>query len=277
MTNLSAVNRQKVTRMTAPGWHRSMASLCAAGAGAALIGLLATPLAHADADESSLLLAAASADLPDDAAATAYHYVSNIYEAVTSFENSVVSSSATATAYEDALFFSDLTSVGNILSASGLDLGDPFPSGATATDDVSALVGEGTTLTDQLTNLEQEVDSLQDGNTVLALTANQEAGVVLSILAFQEQINYDIDNLPTITAQDESNPAFISDLSALYSNEVNLDTYLVNLGDNLEIASPAGITGDNAAILSEALGMANDAQGSAETLTILADLSSIGL
>jgi len=275
--NLSAVNRQKVTRMTAPGWHRSIASLCAAGAAAALIGLLATPFAHADADDPSLLLAAASADLPDGAAATAYHYVSNIYEAATSFENSVVSSSTTATAYEDALFFSDLTSVGNILSATGLDLADPFPSGATASDDVSALVGEGTTLTDQLTDLEQEVDSLQDGNTVLALTANQEAGVVLSTLAFQEQINYDIDNLLTITAQDESNPALISDLSALYNNEVNLDGYLVNLGDNLNFASPAGITDDNAAILSEALGMANDAQSSTETLTILADLSSIGL
>jgi hypothetical protein len=278
MTNLSAVTRHKVTRRAAPGWHRRVAGLCVAGAGAALIGLLATPLAHADADDSSLLLAAASTDLPDGAAATAYHYVSNIYEAATSFENSVVSSSATATAYDDALFFSDLTSVGNILSATGLDLGDPFPSGATASDDVSAIVGEDTTLTDQLTDLEQEVDSLEDGNTILALTANQEAGVVLSTLAFQEQINYDIDTLPTITAQDETNPALISDLSALYSNEVNLDGYLVNLGNfNLEDGSVAGITSDNAAILSEALGIANDAQSSAETLTILADLSSIGL
>jgi hypothetical protein len=170
MTNLSPSARQGATRRTA-GWQRRTAGLCVAGAGAALMGLLVTPLARADTDGSSLLLAAASTDLPDGAAATAYHDLSNLYEFVTSFENSYGS-------LEDLFFFSDLTILGNVLSATGLDLGDPFPSGATASDDVSAIVGEDTTLTDQLTDLEQEVDSIEDGDSAGALTANQEADVV---------------------------------------------------------------------------------------------------
>jgi len=270
MTNLSPSARHGAARRTA-GWQFRTTGLCVAGAGAALIWLLVTPLAHADADGSSFLLAAAATDLPDSAAATGYSDLSNLYVDVTSFENS-------NGLYEDALFFSDLTSASNILSATGFDIGgDRLGPGESASDYLSAIEAEDTTLTGQLTDLEQEVDSIEAGNSALALTANQEADVILGTSVFQEQINYDIDNLPTITAQDETNPALISELSALYNNEIDLSTNLTNLGDELEIGSPAGITQDNAAILSEALGMANDAQSSAETLTILADLSSIGL
>jgi hypothetical protein len=96
-------------------------------------------------------------------------------------------------------------------------------------------------------------------------------------LTFQDQINQSVAFLPTITAQDETNTLLIADVSALYTNELNLDNIVVNLAQELAIGSPAGITADNASIIADALGIANDLQSTSETLTILADPTSLGL
>jgi hypothetical protein len=246
MANLSVSTRPGVARRSAPAWPRRTAGLCAAGAGAAFVGLLMAALAHADADP-------------------AYGDLSTIYDAVTSFENSYGS-------YEDALLYSDLTSLGNIVSATGFDVGDPFSSGATASSDLSSVAAEGNTVTGQLANLEQTIA----GESGPAATyADKELPVIEAAVAFQQQINSVISDLPSITAQEETNPSLISDLSALDINETNLDGTLINLG--YELFSPAGTTADNAAILSDGLGIAIDTQSAAETLTLLADLSSIGL
>jgi hypothetical protein len=246
MANLSVSTRPDVIRKSAPAWRRRTAGLCAAGAGAAFVGLLMAPLADADADP-------------------AYGDLSMIYDAVTTFENSYGS-------YEDALFDSDLTNLGNIISATGFDVGDPFSSGATVSNDLSSIAAEDNTVTAQLTNLEQTIA----GESGPAATyTDKELPVIEETLAFQQQINSAISDLPSITAQEETNPALISDLSALDINETKLDGNLINLG--YELLSPAGTTGDNAAILSDGLGIAIDTQSTAETLTLLADLSSIGL
>jgi hypothetical protein len=246
MTHLSVSTRQGVIRRSAPGWRSRTAGLCAAGAGAAFVGLLMASLAHADADP-------------------AYGDLSTIYDAVTTFENSYGS-------YEDALFYSDLTSPGNIISATGFDVGDPFSSGATASSDLSSIAAEDDTVIGQLTNLEQ---TIAGESGVAATYADKELPVIEDTLAFQQQINSAIGDLPSITAQEETNPALISDLSALDINETNLDGNLINLG--YELFSPAGTTADNAAILSDGLGIAIDTQSTADTLTLLADLSSLGL
>jgi hypothetical protein len=267
MTNFSPSARVGATRRTAR-WQRRTTGLCVAGAGAALMGLVMTPLAHADVDGSSLLLAAAT-DLPDGAAATGYGDLSNLYVDVSVFENSFGS-------YEDEVFFSDLASVGNILRASGLDVGNPFPAGATASDDVSAIAAEDTTVSGELTSLEADIND-DDTTPGLAAVDSKELAVVADAQTFEQQISADVGNLPTITAQDETNPVLISELSALYNNEINLSGNLTNLGDELVPGSPAGITADNAGILSDALGILSDVQRTADTLTVLADLSSVGL
>lgn len=197
-----------------------------------------------------------------------------MYVTVTGFEHLDADSGG------DALLFSDLTSADNILSATGFDVGgDRLGAGANASDYLSAIAAEDTTLTGQLANLEQEVISISDScnGCTLAFTDMNEDEVILSTSSFQEQINYAINTLPTITAQEETSPLLISYLSALYNNEIDLGINLTNVGDEFEIPSAAGITAGNAGILSAALGMAADTQGSAEMLTILADLSSIGL
>jgi hypothetical protein len=249
MPDLSTVSRQHAIRNAAPRWHRRTAGLCVAGAGAALIGLLATPLAQADSDP-------------------AYGDLSNVYDAATSFANSF---------YDDGGFDSDLVSVGNILSASGLDVGNPFPTGATAADDVSAIEGEDAALTSQLTSVEADINAY-DNTPGLAAVDSKELPVLTDALTFEQQINADVDNLPTITAQDETNPSLISELSALYNNQIDFSNNLTNLVvSQLDPGSPAGITSDNAALVASGLGALIDTQSAADTLTVLADLSSIGL
>ncbi len=215
--------------------------------GAAFVASLTSPLAAADVGG-------------------AYADISSIYSDAITLDNSFG-------AYEDGLFFSDLTSSANLFGASGIDFGgDPFPSGATATSDVSAIAAEGTKLANELNKLEYF-----DPTSVQAGTDSKELPLIAEALTFQDQINQSIAFLPTITAQDETNPLLIADLSALYGNELNLDTTLVNLSYELAAASPAGLTEDNAAIIADALGIANDAQSASETLTFLAELSSLGL
>jgi hypothetical protein len=222
--------------------------LIAAIAGAVFTGLLVAPLADADAD-------------------SAYSDLAAIYGDVSTFENSWG-------AFEDGVFFSDLTQLYNVISATGIDLGDPFASGATVSNDVSTVLTEGNTLTTQLENLEQAVATAP---TIVATTDDEELPVIEETLAFQQQINTDIGELPAITAQDETNPLLIAYLSALDGNETNFDTYLINLGDELAIGSPAGITADNASILADGFGFVTDLQGAGETLTLLADLPNLGL
>ncbi len=222
--------------------------LLIASSGAALTGLLAAPLSHADADP-------------------AYGDLSTIYADVTEFENSYG-------LFEDSVFYSDLASLGNIIDASGINIGDSFSSGATASDEVNSIAAEGSTLASQLTTLEQ---TIAGEPAALAATDANELPVVTDTLAFQDQINTDIANLPTITTQDETNPLVIADLSALYGRELDFSNELGNLVDSLGIGSPAGITADNAAILAEGLGITLDTQSAGDALTLLADLSSLGL
>jgi hypothetical protein len=220
----------------------SSARLIAAGAGAAFMALLASPLAQADAD--------------------LYTDISYIYGDALAYDNAYGP-------FEDAVLYSDLAQPYNIVAASGLDIGGPFPSGADASQDVSTIEAEGNTLVTQLTEL----------HAAAATDAADfpEYPVIGDASAFQEQLNTAIADLPTITAQDETNPLLIADLSALYGNELDLSTYLSNLGDALAGNDPAGITADNASIIADALGFATDVQGASETLTILADLTSLGL
>jgi hypothetical protein len=221
--------------------------LLTVGAGAAFIGLLASPLADADTGG-------------------AYADISSIFGDAITFDNAFGSN-------EDALFFSDLGSSANLFSASGIDLGqDPFPTGATATSDVGAIATEGTKLADDINGLQ-----FPDLPPTVAATDSNELPLVAETLTFQDQINQSIAFLPTITPQDETNPLLIADLSALYTNELNLDNIVVNLGQELAIGSPAGITADNASVIADALGIANDLQSTSETLTILADLTGLGL
>jgi hypothetical protein len=221
--------------------------LLTSGAGAAFLALLASPFVHADTGG-------------------AYADISSIYGDALTFDNSFGS-------YEDALFYSDLDSSANLFSASGIDFGgDPFPSGANATSDVSSIATESTKLADELNTLQYF-----DPTSVQSATDSKELPLIAETLIFQDQINQSIAFLPSISAQDETNPLLIADLSALYGNELNLDTTLVNLGDALTDASPAQLTADNAAIVADALGIANDVQSASETLTLLAELSSLGL
>jgi hypothetical protein len=221
--------------------------LLTAGAGAPFIGLLASPLADADTGG-------------------AYADISSIFGDATTFANAFGST-------EDALFLTDLTSSANLFSASGVDFGgDPFPPGGTATSDVGAIATEGTKLADDINGLQ-----FPDLPPVVAATDSGELPLIAEALTFQDQINQSVAFLPTITAQDQTNPLLIADVSALYTNELNLDNIVVNLGQELAIGSPAGITADNASIIADALGVANDLQSTSETLTILADLTSLGL
>jgi hypothetical protein len=213
-----------------------------AGAGAAFMALLASPLAQADEDASAELSFAYGDAL--------------IYEQSWGLP-------------EEFQFYSDLASPGNLLSASGVDLGDPFPSGASASDDVNMIVTEGNTLTSQLADLRSAAGS--------DVADYKEFPVISDALSFQEQINNSVADLSPTTAQDETNPLVIAELSVLYGNEVDLGNNLVNLGDALTIGDPAGITSDNAAIVAEGLGILSGAQGASETLTFLADLTSVGL
>jgi hypothetical protein len=243
------VNGHKVIRRAAPGWHRRTAGLCVAAAGAGVIGLLATPLAQADSDP-------------------AYGDLSNVYHDTITFDSSFDLS-------EEAQFFSDLTSVGNVLRASGLDVGNPFPAGATASDDLSAIEGEDAALTGQLTSVEADISNY-DNTPGLAAVDSKELAVVTDALTFEQQINADVDNLPAITAQDTTNPLLISELSALYNSQIDFGNNLTNLVEELAGASPAGITYDNAFLVASSLGTLIDTQSAADTLTVLADLSSIG-
>ena len=215
-----------------------------------MIGLLATPLAQADTDP-------------------AYGDLSNVYHDAITFDSSFDLS-------EEVQFFSALASLGNVLSASGLDLSDPFSSSATASDDLSAIEGEDAALTGQLTTLEADINDY-DNTPGLAAVDSKELSVVGDALTFEQQINADVGNLPTITAQDETNPLLISELSALYNNQIDFGNNLTNLVEELGIATPSGITSDNAALVASGLGTLIDTQSAADTLTVLADLSSIGL
>lgn len=172
------------------------------------------------------------------------------------------------------MFFSALAGDGLSASGLGLSLGDPFSSSATASGDVSTIEGEGAALTSQLTGVEADIN---DTSAITAQVDSRELSFVTDTLAFQQQINGDVDSLPTVTAQDETNPLLIADLGALYSHEIDFGTLLTNLGNHLANGSPTGITEDNAAILANGLGLLIDTQSTADTLTALADLSSLGL
>jgi hypothetical protein len=176
------------------------------------LALLASPLAHADRGG-------------------AYADISTIYGDAVTFANSFGS-------FEDELFFSDLTSSANLFSASGIDFGgDPFPSGTTATSDVGAIAAEGSKLANELNVLEYfNPTGVQVGSD------SKELPLIAETLTFQDQINQSIAFLPSIPAQDETNPLLIADLSGLYNNELNLDTTLANLGEALTGASPAELT-----------------------------------
>jgi hypothetical protein len=214
----------------------------AAGAGGAFMALLASPIAQADAG--------------------AYTDISYIYGDALVYDNSYGLA-------EDTQFYSDLASSGNILTALGIPEGVATPPGADVPADLNALAAEGNTLTNQLTEL----------HSVAATDAAdfKEFPVIGDTLAFQEQINNSIADLPAITGQDATNPLLVADLSGLYGDEVNLSNELINLGDALAIGSPAEITSDNAAIIADALGMAGYAHGASDTLTLLTELSSLGL
>src|ERR1700753_1662272 len=105
----------------------SPARLVAVGAGAALFALLSSPFARADVD-------------------TAYGDLTILYSDASAFSNAFGT-------YEDLLFDSDLSQ--NFLAASGIGLGlsDPFPSDATASQDLSSIAAEGNTITSQLAAL----------------------------------------------------------------------------------------------------------------------------
>ena len=221
--------------------------LLTAGAGAAFLALLASPLAQGDVGG-------------------AYSDISSIYGDAFNFANSFGS-------YEDSFFFGNLTQPYNLFSASGIELGqDPFPSDATATSDLGAIATEGTKLADDINALQ-----FPDLPPIVAATDSKELPLIAEALTFQDQINQSIAFLPTTTAQDETNPLLVADLSALYSNELNLDSIVVNLGEQLANGSPAGITDGNASIVADALGIANDVQNTSETLTFLTELTSLGL
>lgn len=217
------------------------AGLIAAGVGAAFAALLAGPLARADINGTLGVL---------DGDAYAFSNSFGPYEAL--------------------LFDSDLSQ--NLVAAGINDLADHFPSGATASQDLSAVVTEGNTITGQLDALE----GFQPAG-VAATTDSKELPVIGDMLALQEQINNAITNLPAITTQDEANPLLIADLSALYDNELNLSTYATNLGYELAAGSPAGLTGDNTNFVADGLGIVTDLHATADTLTLLAELSSLGL
>jgi hypothetical protein len=230
----------------------SRAPLTAVGAGATFLALALAPLAHGDADPG-------------------YAGLGAIVDAVSAFENAFGSN-------EDALFVNDLLYPPNLLSASGIDFGgDPFPSGATGSDDVATIASTGTTITGQLTNISSEITGTFDHSAVLAGTDNDELPVVNAVLEFQQQINADVASLPAITAQDASNPLLLADLSALDLNEANLSASLVNTAYELSIASPAALTDDNAYILADSMGILTDVQSTSDTLTFLTELSSLGL
>jgi hypothetical protein len=221
--------------------------LITAGAGAAFMALLASPLAHADTGG-------------------AYADISTIYGDAITFANSFGS-------YEDSFFFGDLAQPYNLFSASGIDLGqDPFPSDATATSDLGAIATEGTKLASDLNGL-----GYVELPPIVAATDSKELPLIAEALTFQDQINESVAFLPSIPAADEANPLLMADLSALYTNELTLDNTLVNLGQELAIGSPAGITDANASIIADGLGIANDLQSTSETLTLLAELTSLGL
>jgi hypothetical protein len=250
MPDLSTVTRRKAIRGTAPRWHRTTAGMCVVGAGVALIGLLATPRAQADSDP-------------------AYGDLSTLYQDAIAFDRSFDLS-------EELQFFSALGSLGDVLRASGVDLGDPFSSSATASDDLTAIEGEDAALTGQLTSLAADIHDY-DNTPGLAAVDGKELSVVGDALTYEQQITADVDNLPTITAQDETNPLLISELSALYNNQIDFGNNLTNLVGELEIATPAGITDDNAALVASDLGILVDTQSATDTLTALADLSSVGI
>jgi hypothetical protein len=223
------------------------ARLITAGAGAAFMAVLASPLAQADVGG-------------------AYSDISTIYGDAVTFAGAFAP-------VEPEVFYSDLAQPYNLFSASGIDLGqDPFPSDATATSDLGAIATEGTKLASDLNGL-----VYVEFPPITAATDSKELPLIAEAFTFQDQINQSIAFLPTITAQDETNPLLIGDLSALYTNELNLDNIVVNLGEQLANGSPTGITDANASIIADGLGIANDLQSTSETLTILADLTSLGL
>jgi hypothetical protein len=111
----------------------------------------------------------------------------------------------------------------------------------------------------------------------VAATDSKELLLIAEALTFQDQINESIAFLPSIQAAGETIPLPVADLSALYTNELNLDTTLVSLGEQLTNGSPAGITDANASIIADGLGIANDLQSTSKTLTFLAELTSLGL
>lgn len=251
MPHLRNVNRQQAVGRAAPGWHRRTAGLGVAGVGAAIIGLLAAPVAQADSNP-------------------AYGDLSTLYQDAIAFDRPYG-------LLEYGQFFSALASPGNVLAASGLDVGDPFSSSATASDDLTAIEGQGAALTGELTGLEATVNDYENTPGLEAVDG-KELAVVGDALTFEQQITADIDDLPTITAQDETDPLLISVLSALYNNQTDLgNEFINNLGEQLASGSVTGITDDNADIFAYGLGTLVDTQSAADTLTVLADLSGLGL
>jgi hypothetical protein len=222
----------------------SPARLIAVGAGAAFLALLTSPTSQADVD-------------------TAYGDLAVIYGDASNFSNSFG-------AYEDLIFDSNLSQ--NLFAASVIGLGGPMSTDATASQELSSVVAEGTTITGQLGALEDFQPA-----SVVAATDSKELPVIGDTLVFQEQVNNAIADLPAITAQDETNPWLVADLSALYDNELTLGTYATNLGDELAAGSPAGLTGDNTNFIAEGLAILNDIHGTADSLTLLTELTSLGL
>jgi len=216
-------------------------TLLTSGAGIAFLALLAVPLAQADAG--------------------LYTDISSIYDDSLAYANGY--------AFERGFFYSDLAQPYNILAASGVDLGGPFPSGADASQDISTIEAEGHTLVAQLNDL----------HAVTATNAaySSEYPVIGDASAFQDQLNTAIADLPAITAQNETNPWLIADLSAVYGNELDLSNTLTNLGDSLAVNDVAGVTADNASIIADSLGFTTDVHNASDVLTLLADLTNLGL
>ncbi|UMB67628.1 hypothetical protein [Mycobacterium paraterrae] len=208
------------------------------------LAMLASPLAHADAD-------------------AAYGDLANLYVDASTFSNSFG-------AYEDLLFDSDLTQ--NLFAASVSNLFAQSPSAATASDEVNAALTEGHTVATELDALETYQPA-----SVVAATDGKDIPAIGDAAMLQEQINAAIADLPAVTAQDETNPLLVAELSALAGTELNLTDYAGNLGEQLANGSPAGLTAENTLFIAEGLAVLSNVQSTSETLTLLADLSSLGL
>jgi hypothetical protein len=224
------------------------------GAGAAFMGLLLTPLAHADDGGTELaeswletqftlenLYIPYDPDvipfgLPGAGAETAYGALSNLgQDGVTEFADLY---GEEIQSFSD--IFGDITSVGNLIEGGINDVGSlaHIAGAADASTILSAIEAQNAELTDQIASV----------NDLPRATAIHENMVTGDLVGFQGAINNAVDDLPTITSQDETNPALIFDLSAVLSSEDNMSPFLTNLSTEVEHESSQGIVSANAYI-----------------------------